>query len=226
MERVNRCKARQLLDGVLAAEGRVTGETRTLFLDMNGIALRASLADRRRSPRPPIRAWRTSPRRRWWPGATWIFRMCGTLAPCGADDPRRRSARIHRRRPPAQPGGPGRLCRAARRLHPAPRRRGLTPGKRATPARPRRPALPRQLAHLRRPAGPNARGRATARQSADSAAKTPLRNPARRSSAMDAVLAGCTFASRRCSPSSPNASSAVARRASPIMPLPRNSDMP
>lgn len=77
MERVNRCKARQLLDGVLAAEGRVTGETRTLFLDMNGIALRARpLADRRRSPRPPIRAWRTSPRRRWWPGATWIFRMC------------------------------------------------------------------------------------------------------------------------------------------------------
>ena len=76
MERVNRCKARQLLDGVLAAEGRVTGETRTLFLDMNGIALRASPGGQALEPAPPIRAWRTSPRRRWWPGATWIFRMC------------------------------------------------------------------------------------------------------------------------------------------------------
>ena len=52
MERVNRCKARQLLDGVLAAEGRVTGETRTLFLDMNGIALRASPGGQAQEPAP------------------------------------------------------------------------------------------------------------------------------------------------------------------------------
>ena len=52
MERVNRCKARQLLDGVLAAEGRVTGETRTLFLDMNGIALRASPGGQALEPAP------------------------------------------------------------------------------------------------------------------------------------------------------------------------------
>ena len=137
MERVNRCKARQLLDGVLAAEGRVTGETRTLFLDMNGIALRASPGGQALEPAPPpIRAWRTSPRRRWWPGATWIFRVC-------------RNARAMRRTIPGAEArefvGAGHLpsledpagfCRAARRLHPAPRRRGLTSGKRATPARP------------------------------------------------------------------------------------------
>ena len=51
MERVNRCKARQLLDGVLAAEGRVTGETRTLFLDMNG-TLRASPGGQALEPAP------------------------------------------------------------------------------------------------------------------------------------------------------------------------------
>jgi pimeloyl-ACP methyl ester carboxylesterase len=41
LDRVNAIKARLWLDGPLAQEGRVTGEARRLFLDMNGIALRA-----------------------------------------------------------------------------------------------------------------------------------------------------------------------------------------
>ncbi|MBR0707857.1 alpha/beta fold hydrolase [Bradyrhizobium liaoningense] len=41
LDRLNALKARLLLDGALAGEGRVTGPTRDLFLDMNGIALRS-----------------------------------------------------------------------------------------------------------------------------------------------------------------------------------------
>jgi pimeloyl-ACP methyl ester carboxylesterase len=41
LEQVNAMKARLFLDGVLATEGRVQGQARELFLDMNGIALRA-----------------------------------------------------------------------------------------------------------------------------------------------------------------------------------------
>lgn len=41
LDRVNAIKARLWLDGPLAPEGRVAGEARRLFLDMNGIALRA-----------------------------------------------------------------------------------------------------------------------------------------------------------------------------------------
>lgn len=41
LDRVNAIKARLWLDGPLAPEGRVTGETRRLFLDMNAIALRS-----------------------------------------------------------------------------------------------------------------------------------------------------------------------------------------
>lgn len=41
LDRVNAIKARLWLDGPLAPEGRVTGEARRLFLEMNGIALRA-----------------------------------------------------------------------------------------------------------------------------------------------------------------------------------------
>ncbi|WFU24494.1 alpha/beta hydrolase [Bradyrhizobium sp. CB1717] len=41
VDRLNALKARLLLDGALAPEGRVTGPTRDLFLDMNGIALRS-----------------------------------------------------------------------------------------------------------------------------------------------------------------------------------------
>ncbi len=41
LDRVNAMKARLLLDGPLAPEGRVTGPARDLFLDMNGIALRS-----------------------------------------------------------------------------------------------------------------------------------------------------------------------------------------
>jgi pimeloyl-ACP methyl ester carboxylesterase len=41
LDRVNAIKARLFLDGPLAAEGRVTGEARRLFLDMHGIALRS-----------------------------------------------------------------------------------------------------------------------------------------------------------------------------------------
>ena len=41
LDRVNAIKARLWLDGPLAAEGRVTGEARRLFLDMNGMVLRS-----------------------------------------------------------------------------------------------------------------------------------------------------------------------------------------
>jgi pimeloyl-ACP methyl ester carboxylesterase len=41
LDRVNAIKARTLLDGPLAPEGRVVGEIRALFLDMNDIALRS-----------------------------------------------------------------------------------------------------------------------------------------------------------------------------------------
>lgn len=39
LDQVNAIKARLWLDGPLAPEGRVSGQTRQLFLDMNGIAL-------------------------------------------------------------------------------------------------------------------------------------------------------------------------------------------
>jgi pimeloyl-ACP methyl ester carboxylesterase len=41
LDRVNAIKARLWLDGPLQAEGRVTGQARRLFLDMNAIALRS-----------------------------------------------------------------------------------------------------------------------------------------------------------------------------------------
>jgi pimeloyl-ACP methyl ester carboxylesterase len=41
LDRVNTMKARLFLDGPLAPEGRVTGQARQLFLDMNGIVLRS-----------------------------------------------------------------------------------------------------------------------------------------------------------------------------------------
>lgn len=41
LERLNLIRARLLLDGSLAAEGRVTGPVRELFLEMNGTALRS-----------------------------------------------------------------------------------------------------------------------------------------------------------------------------------------
>ncbi len=41
LDQVNRLKARIFLDGPTAPEGRVGGEVRQLFLDMNGIALRS-----------------------------------------------------------------------------------------------------------------------------------------------------------------------------------------
>ena len=40
LDKVNAIKARLWLDGPLAPEGRVTGQARQLFLDMNGMALR------------------------------------------------------------------------------------------------------------------------------------------------------------------------------------------
>ena len=42
LDRVNAMKARLFLDGPLAPEGRVTGQTRRLFLDMNAIVLRSA----------------------------------------------------------------------------------------------------------------------------------------------------------------------------------------
>jgi len=42
LNRVNTIRARLLLDGPLAAEGRIVGEMRRLFLDMNGMVLRSS----------------------------------------------------------------------------------------------------------------------------------------------------------------------------------------
>lgn len=41
LDEVNAIKARLLLDGPLGSEGRVTGQARRLFLDMNSIALRS-----------------------------------------------------------------------------------------------------------------------------------------------------------------------------------------
>jgi pimeloyl-ACP methyl ester carboxylesterase len=41
LDRVNAIKAHHWLDGPLQPEGRVTGEARRLFLDMNAIALRS-----------------------------------------------------------------------------------------------------------------------------------------------------------------------------------------
>lgn len=41
LDRVNAIKARLFLDGPLAPEGRVTGNVRQLFLDMDGLALRS-----------------------------------------------------------------------------------------------------------------------------------------------------------------------------------------
>jgi pimeloyl-ACP methyl ester carboxylesterase len=41
LDRVNAIKARLFLDGPRSPEGRVTGQVRELFLDMNGIALRS-----------------------------------------------------------------------------------------------------------------------------------------------------------------------------------------
>ncbi len=41
LDQVNAIKARLFLDGPLAPEGRVMGQARRLFLDMNGIALRS-----------------------------------------------------------------------------------------------------------------------------------------------------------------------------------------
>ncbi len=53
-ERQNVLEARIWLDGVLGEEGRVRGEVRDLFLDMNGIALRAPQLGEE-TPSPP--AW-------------------------------------------------------------------------------------------------------------------------------------------------------------------------
>ncbi len=41
LDRVNAMKARLFLDGPLQPEGRVKGQARELFLDMNAIALRS-----------------------------------------------------------------------------------------------------------------------------------------------------------------------------------------
>ncbi len=42
LDRTNAMKARLFLDGQMAPEGRITGPARDLFLDMNGLALRAA----------------------------------------------------------------------------------------------------------------------------------------------------------------------------------------
>ncbi|MEF2278192.1 alpha/beta hydrolase [Deinococcus sp. YIM 134068] len=54
LDRLNRMEARVWLDGVLGEEGRVSGEVRELFLDMNGIALRGAEVGQE-EPAPP--AW-------------------------------------------------------------------------------------------------------------------------------------------------------------------------
>lgn len=69
--RLNRMEARVWLDGVLGKEGRVSGEVRELFLDMNGIALRASEVGEE-EPVPP--AW---PRLGQITAPTWV--LCGDL---------------------------------------------------------------------------------------------------------------------------------------------------
>lgn len=71
LDRLNRVEARVWLDGVLGEEGRVSGEARELFLDMNGIALRgADIGDE--EPAPP--AW---PRLGEITVPTWV--VCGDL---------------------------------------------------------------------------------------------------------------------------------------------------
>jgi pimeloyl-ACP methyl ester carboxylesterase len=62
LDRVNAIKAHLWLDGPLQPEGRVAGEARRLFLDMNAIALRS----------PPFARYR---RHRLYSGATSIFRI-------------------------------------------------------------------------------------------------------------------------------------------------------
>jgi pimeloyl-ACP methyl ester carboxylesterase len=52
LERVNAMKARLFLDGALASEGRVQGPARELFLEMNGIALRAPPSGTNRDSTP------------------------------------------------------------------------------------------------------------------------------------------------------------------------------
>ncbi|PYE55435.1 alpha/beta fold hydrolase [Deinococcus yavapaiensis] len=54
VDRLNEMEARVWLDGVLGEEGRVSGELRALFLDMNGVALRASQLGEERPADP---AW-------------------------------------------------------------------------------------------------------------------------------------------------------------------------
>ena len=54
LERLNRLEARLWLDGVLGKEGRVQCQLRNLFLDMNGIALRAPQPGEETVPPP---AW-------------------------------------------------------------------------------------------------------------------------------------------------------------------------
>jgi len=54
VDRINALEAHAWLDGPLAPEGRVTGPVRELFLEMNGIALRA---ERRGTEAPPPPAY-------------------------------------------------------------------------------------------------------------------------------------------------------------------------
>lgn len=54
VDRLNAVEARVWLDGVLGHEGRVTGELRDLFLDMNGVALHAPQIG---TERPADPAW-------------------------------------------------------------------------------------------------------------------------------------------------------------------------
>lgn len=54
LERLNQIEARVWLDGPAAAEGRVSGDTRTLFLDMNGKSLAHAPRTAERQPAP---AW-------------------------------------------------------------------------------------------------------------------------------------------------------------------------
>ncbi|MCF6379359.1 alpha/beta hydrolase [Nocardioides KLBMP 9356] len=55
LDRLNLLEARVWLDGVLGAEGRVQGDLRDLFVEMNGVALQAAPQVGEETPPPP--AW-------------------------------------------------------------------------------------------------------------------------------------------------------------------------
>ena len=142
VDRINALEAHAWLDGPLAPEGRVGGDVRTLFLEMNGIALRAEQRGTEIAPEPAYD--RVRPDRRAHARRVGRPRLPAPGRPVRV--PRRADAGGHvaahlRRRAPPQSRIPGRVQSRAARV---PRARG---------------ALRRRASMQRRVRGPRRRGR-------------------------------------------------------------------